>query len=100
MSFQDIVFPSSLGVWCLDVVAFTRVWVLGMIVYRLWFYYALAKVPGPQLAGATYLYSFYYNSLKERSLFFLQVEKLHKQCGADPCSMFTLPVSLGLQRLS
>ncbi|PKY04740.1 cytochrome P450 [Aspergillus campestris IBT 28561] len=48
------------------------------VAYRL-FFHPLAKVPGPLLAHATYLYSFWHNLNGAR--FYLQIEKLHQQYG-------------------
>lgn len=58
-------------------------WLLGTIAYRL-FFHPLAKVPGPKIASVTRLYLFYYNSMKDGTLY-LQIEKLHEIYGmTDP----------------
>lgn len=54
-------------------------WIFGTIIYRLCFH-PLAKVPGPKLAGITWLYQTYY-SFVGGSRFYLQVERLHHQYG-------------------
>ena len=51
------------------------------VVHRL-FFHPLANVPGPVLAHATFLYSFWYNLNGAR--FYLQIEKLHRQYGMLP----------------
>ncbi|KAL4782495.1 cytochrome P450 [Aspergillus varians] len=49
-----------------------------VVVYRL-FFHPLAKIPGPLLARATYLYSTWHNLVGAR--FYLRVEELHQQYG-------------------
>lgn len=50
-----------------------------IVVYRL-FFHPLAQIPGPRLAGLTFLYQTYF-SFKDGSRFYQQVGLLHKQYG-------------------
>jgi cytochrome P450 len=54
-------------------------WIL-ILIYRLHFH-PLAKFPGPKLAGATYLYEFYYDLYPHKLRYLWQIEKLHKIYG-------------------
>ncbi|OJI96369.1 hypothetical protein ASPVEDRAFT_78143 [Aspergillus versicolor CBS 583.65] len=49
-----------------------------VVVYRL-FFHPLAKIPGPTLASATFLYSTWYNLVGAR--FYLHIERLHEKYG-------------------
>jgi hypothetical protein len=55
-------------------------WVSSVVVYRRWLH-PLAKIPGPFWASVTHFYIVKYNLFSERSQFYLQTEKLHKQYG-------------------
>jgi hypothetical protein len=48
-------------------------------IYNLYFH-PLAKIPGPKIAAATYLYQTYY-SLVGGSRFYIQIKKLHEIYG-------------------
>ncbi|KAM5440458.1 hypothetical protein McanMca71_003941 [Microsporum canis] len=54
-------------------------WYTAVVIYRIAFH-PLAHIPGPFLARATNLYSFYFNGILDGK-FYLQVEKLHKIYG-------------------
>ncbi len=61
---------------CLGVLV---LWLAASALYRC-FLHPLAKVPGPVLAAITPLYGFYYNALKG-GLFYLEIERLHREYG-------------------
>ncbi|KAH8701455.1 benzoate 4-monooxygenase cytochrome P450 [Phaeosphaeriaceae sp. PMI808] len=50
------------------------------IIYRL-YVHPLAKFPGPKLAGATYLYEFYYDLYPNKLRYLWKIERLHKIYG-------------------
>lgn len=55
------------------------VYVLGGVIYRLYFS-PIAGFPGPKLAAVTYWYEFYYDVVKDGQYIF-QIAKLHKRYG-------------------
>jgi hypothetical protein len=55
--------------------AFLAIKLAFTVIYNLYFH-PLAKIPGPKLAGATYLYQTYF-SLVGGSRFYIQIKKLH-----------------------
>ncbi|KAF9886623.1 hypothetical protein FE257_011263 [Aspergillus nanangensis] len=66
--------------WLLAVTAAFVIVVRGawVALYRVYFH-PLANIPGPVLAGASYLYSFWYNL--NRGRLYLQIQKIHEQYG-------------------
>jgi hypothetical protein len=62
------------------VVAAVVIYITSLVVYRRWFH-PLAQIPGPFWASVTHFYIVKYNLFSERSQFYLQVEKLHRQYG-------------------
>lgn len=55
-------------------------WLVVLILYRR-FFHPIAQIPGPFLASITDFYIVYYNLFRDKSQFYLQVEKLHKIYG-------------------
>ncbi|KAI9713564.1 MAG: hypothetical protein M1820_000946 [Bogoriella megaspora] len=55
------------------------VWVVGTVVYRL-FFHPLSGIPGPRLAAVTYLYEFYYDIYLSGQYNF-KLKQLHEQYG-------------------
>lgn len=55
------------------------VYLLGLVVYRLYFH-PLAKFPGPKYAAISRWHEFYYEVVK-KGQFTFKVEELHKQYG-------------------
>jgi len=75
-----ILFPSLTATSVIQLLAITfTVWSIAVGIYRV-FFHPLAKIPGPKLAGLTYLYRFKYNVL-DHGKFYLQIEKLHQKYG-------------------
>jgi hypothetical protein len=50
------------------------------VLYNL-YRHPLAHVPGPKLAGATYLYQTYFSFRSGKSRYYIQVAQLHKKYG-------------------
>ncbi|KAK2836963.1 hypothetical protein FQN49_006545 [Arthroderma sp. PD_2] len=71
--------PSSLTILAAAGGLGVLVWYTVVVVYRIVFH-PLAHIPGPFLAKATNLYSFYFNGILDGK-FYLQVEKLHEIYG-------------------
>ncbi|KAI5917026.1 putative cytochrome P450 [Camillea tinctor] len=59
--------------------AVTVVYILGLIIYRLYFH-PLASFPGPKLASVTTLYEFYYDGIKPGKYMF-KIKELHDKYG-------------------
>jgi hypothetical protein len=78
-----VILPAFLGLYLVASLLFT-------IVYNL-FFHPLAHIPGPRIAGATYLYQTYY-SLVGGSRYYVRIKRLHEIYGTldkapdtDPC---------------
>lgn len=54
-------------------------WLLSLVVYRRYFH-PLAKVPGPFLPAVTYLYSWYYNVIKDGT-YYKRIREMHAEYG-------------------
>lgn len=65
---------------CAKVAAVFVAWLVGVAVFRRCFH-PLAHIPGPFWASITHLYIVKYNLFSGRSLFYLQIDKLHAQFG-------------------
>lgn len=59
-----------------------------LIVYRLYFS-PIAKIPGPKLAAATYLYEGYYDVVK-RGKYTFKIGDLHAQYGQSPHRLLSM----------
>lgn len=62
--------------------AFVVLWVAKLVwtvIYNLYFH-PLARIPGPKIAAATYLYQTYY-SIVGRSRFYVRIKELHEIYG-------------------
>lgn len=55
-------------------------YVIGLVVYRLWFS-PLSKFPGPKLAAATLWYEFYYDAICHGKYTF-EIIKMHQKYGS------------------
>ncbi|EGD97356.1 benzoate 4-monooxygenase cytochrome P450 [Trichophyton tonsurans CBS 112818] len=71
--------PSSLAILATVAGLGIFVWYTAVVIYRINFH-PLAHIPGPFLARATHLYSFYFNGILDGKLY-LQVDKLHEAYG-------------------
>ncbi|DAA74422.1 TPA_exp: putative Cytochrome P450 pisatin demethylase [Trichophyton benhamiae CBS 112371] len=71
--------PSSLTILATVAGLGTIVWFAAVVIYRINFH-PLAHIPGPFLARATHLYSFYFNGILDGKLY-LQIDKLHQIYG-------------------
>lgn len=61
------------------VLAYVIVKSVATVVYNVWFH-PLAKIPGPKIAGAMYLYQTYY-SLIGGSRYYIEIGKIHEKYG-------------------
>jgi hypothetical protein len=93
-----ILFPSLTATSVIQLLAITfTVWSIAVGIYRV-FFHPLAKLPGPKLAGLTYLYRFKYNVL-DHGKFYLQIEKLHQKYGSCSAISTAAQPSKALSRL-
>jgi hypothetical protein len=79
MGLKDQILEIPPKVFVAGLVGSWLVYVLGLVVYRLYLS-PLAKFPGPKLAAATRWYEFYYEVVK-RGQFQFHINDLHKKYG-------------------
>lgn len=75
--------PSTLAILATVAGLGIFVWYTAVVIYRINFH-PLAHIPGPFLARATHLYSFYFNGILDGKLY-LQIDKLHEAYGMSRC---------------
>jgi hypothetical protein len=66
-------------------VAILLVYVIGVIVQRLYFS-PIAKFPGPKLAAATFWYEFYFDVIQSGK-FTWQIQRIHEKYGMLKCKL-------------
>lgn len=77
-------------------VAAYLVYLLGLVLYRLYFH-PLARFPGPKYAAISRWHEFYYEVVK-KGQFTFKVQELHKQYGLSSChARMSVPTTRGPQ---
>ena len=74
------------GTYSLSFIALCLVLVLstGSLVHRVFYnlyQHPLAHIPGPKLAGATYLYQTYFSLYGGKSRYYIKIAEFHKRYG-------------------
>ena len=69
----------TLGDLVITFFALTIIYVVSLVVYRLWFS-PITDFPGPLLARTTFWYEFYYSSIK-LGTYYLKIKEMHEKYG-------------------